>query len=196
MGGYGVHQRRREGVVRLEAEFFQPSSDRAHPLWFDSRFDHGRHEGGEFWRRPTRFPRQFRVDEIKSIERMIFVFNPTVHMHPAFFASVAVNGLRGVYDTKLISILDNGDVCARHNGDCRKKSAVRLPAPRAATDVIVGALSLDGDLDGIALAFANERSSGKVFRCRLDSVIYGGMNRDSFRHDLSPLESPLPNDRG
>jgi hypothetical protein len=196
MGRYGVHQRRRQGIVRLEPEFSDPGSDRAHSSRVDSRLDHGGYEGGEFRRRPTGFPRQFGVDEIESIERMVLVLDPAVHVDAAFSASVTVNGLRGVDDVKLISILDNGDVCARHNGYCRKKSAFRLPAPRATTDMIVGALSLDGDLDGIARAFANERSAGEVFRCRFDPVIHGGMNRDSFRDGPSPLGLPLPNALG
>src|SRR4051794_21877276 len=105
MGSDGVHQGWRQRVVGFQPELSQPASDGPHAVRAHSRFDDGGYEGGKFRRRPARFLRQLDVDKIKSIEWMILVFDPAVHMDTASSASVTVNGLAGVNNLQLLTML-------------------------------------------------------------------------------------------
>src|SRR5712692_11053050 len=81
-----VHQWRRETVVRLEAELAQSAAYTVLLRRVGAALDDRRDERGEAWRRPARVGRQFGVNEIEAIERMVGVLDPAIHMYPAALA--------------------------------------------------------------------------------------------------------------
>jgi len=58
MGRDGIHQRRRQAVIRFESEFLETAADRSHLRRIGSRLDDRRYEGCELRLRPALLRRQ------------------------------------------------------------------------------------------------------------------------------------------
>src|ERR1700693_5313362 len=121
------------------------------------------------------------MDEVETMERMPLVLDTAVHMGAASLAGVPLDRLRGIDDVKLVAVLQNGDVVARHHRDHREGRAFRFPALGAAAGVIVGDIALDADLHRLVLAFADQRSAGKAARTLLYSMINRWVDMNSHR---------------
>src|SRR5271167_2916519 len=102
------------------------------------------------------------MNEVEAVERVPLVFDAAIHVCAARLAGVPLDGLRGVDDVKLVTVLQHGDILTRHHGDDRKNSALRFPALGTAASVIVRDVTLDADLDRLVFAFADEHPAGKV----------------------------------
>jgi hypothetical protein len=116
------------------------------------------------------------VDEVEPVERVLGVLDAAVHVHAAIPAGVALNGGVGIHDFELVGILGHTQLVARHDGDLREHRARGLPAFGASTDVIIGALGRNAHLDGIARAFARERTPREVRRAGPHAVVHCRMN--------------------
>jgi hypothetical protein len=120
MGGNKVHQSRREAVVRLEMQLFEPRADGRHLIGRRPRLDDRGHKRGELGGRPAALLRKLSVDEIEPIERMLRVLDAAVHMRTTTGAGVSLNGGIGVPDLELVGVLGDTEFVARHNGDLRE----------------------------------------------------------------------------
>src|SRR6202158_6271442 len=109
-----VPQWGRETVVRLEAELAQSAAYTVLLRRVGTALDDRRDERGEAWRRPARVGRQFGVNEIEAIERMLGVLDPAVHMYPAALACVAMNRGIGIDNRKLACVFHHGQFVTRH----------------------------------------------------------------------------------
>src|SRR5258708_39895239 len=105
---YRVHQWRGETVVRLEAELAQSGASTVLLRRGGAALDYRRDERGEAWRRPARVGREFGVNEIEAVERMLGVLDPAIHMYTAVFACVAVNRGIGIDDLKFACVFRHG----------------------------------------------------------------------------------------
>src|SRR5690606_12601669 len=119
--------------------------------------------------------------------RVALVVDAAVHVHAALAARIAFDHGRGVDDLELVGIRDDLELVARHDRDHREQRAFRLPAFRAAADVIVRALSRDPDLDRTIAAMTPERPAREIGRSWPYTLVYRGVNRD--RHRRSPARS-------
>src|SRR5581483_6173427 len=162
VSGDRIHQGRRQAVIGLEPKVLQTRPDRAHLARVDAGLDDRGHERRESRRRRSGFLEQLRVNEVQSVERMSLVLDAAIHMRAARLAGVALDGLRGVDDMKLVAVFEHGHGVARHHGDDRERRAVRLPALGAAAGMVMRDVALDADLDRLVLAFADQRSAGKI----------------------------------
>src|ERR1700760_4639722 len=68
------------------------------------------------------------MDKIEPVERMLCVLDATIHVHPAIFAGVPLDGGIGIHDLELVGTLGNTELVARHNRDLREQRALGLPA--------------------------------------------------------------------
>jgi hypothetical protein len=107
---------------------------------------------------------------------MLCILDAAIHVHPAIFAGVTLDGRIGIHDLELVGVLGNTQLVARHNRDLREHCARGLPAFGASAYVIVGALGRNGYLDGIARTLARKRSSREVRRAGPDAAIHCRMN--------------------
>src|SRR5262249_15510092 len=153
---------RREAIVGLKAELPQPGAYRRHLIRLGTRFDDRGHEGGELRRRPAALRRQFGVNEIETVEGVLGVLDATIHVHAAPRAGVALDRRIAVHDLEFVGTFADRKLVARYNRHLRELRASRLPALGAATDVVVGGLRGDTDLDGTAGALAHQGAPGKV----------------------------------
>ena len=77
------------------------------------------------------------MNEIKAVERVIFVFDTAIHMNAAPRAGVSLNSRGGVDDLKFVFVGGYAKVVSRHDRDQRERCAFRLPILRAAAGMIV-----------------------------------------------------------
>src|ERR1700730_16304876 len=185
MSGDRIHQRRRQAVIGLKPEFLEARSDPRQLRRIDAGLDHRGYEGCKSRSRRAGFLEQFGMDEVEAVERMPLVLDAAEHVGPANLAGMPLDRCRSVDDVKLVAVLKNAHVVARHNGDHRKDRALRLPAFGAATGMVVGDIPLDADLDRLLLAFADKGATGKAAR----AFLHSGVNRwvDMNSHGLSSL---------
>src|SRR3984893_15903391 len=132
----GVHQRRRETGVSIKAEPAQPAADGVLIRRVGAALDDRGDECREARRRPARFGRQFSMNEIKAVERMFEVLNPTVHMYTAALACITLNGGFGIDDRELVPVCSYRQFVARHHRHHREKRTRWLPTLRAAASMI------------------------------------------------------------
>src|SRR6266576_1679893 len=116
------------------------------------------------------------MDKIEPVERMLCVLDAAIHVHPAIFAGVPLDGRVGIHGLELVGTLGNTELVARHNRDLREQRALRLPALGASTDVIIGALRRNAHLYGITRALAHKRPSREVRRAGFHTVVHSWMN--------------------
>src|SRR5215831_1112842 len=75
------------------------------------------------------------MDKIEPVERMLCVLDAAIHVHPAIFAGVTLDGRIGIHDLELVGVLGNTQLVARHNRDLREHCARGLPAFGASATV-------------------------------------------------------------
>jgi hypothetical protein len=81
-------------------------------------------------------------------------------------------GIR-IDDLELVAIRGDGEILARHDGDHGESRACRLPALRAAANVIMRGVASDADRYGVGVALTFERSAGEIRLPLFDTVIDG-----------------------
>src|SRR5262245_16333283 len=113
------------------------------------------------------------MDEIQSIKWMIFVLDPTVHVHSAFLAGMPLDGCGSIHHSKLVRVPRHAQLVTRHDSDLCEQCTFRFPTLRAATHVVVGALPLDAHLNSVMSALANQRPARKIFPSKLDALVDG-----------------------
>ena len=128
---------------------------------------------------PALFLHQLGMDEIESVERVLLVLDPAVHVHAAAPARVALNRRRRVDDLQLVCVLGHTQLVARHHRDHREQGALWFPALGATAHVIVCDITLDPDLDPPVGAFADEGAAGEALSAVFHAAINGRMNRNS-----------------
>ena len=111
------------------------------------------------------------VNEIEAVEGMRPVLDSPVHVHAAVLAGMALNGGRSIDDSKLVPVGGDRELVPRYDRDHGKKRAFRLPAFRAAANVIIRALACDAHLHRILPAPARQRAACKIWRDGSDAVI-------------------------
>ena len=79
----------------------------------------------------------------QTVERMIGVFDPAIHVHAAVPTGVTLDGGRSFDDPELVRVLGDGQIVPRHDRDLREQGAFGLPTFAAAADVVVPVLSLN-----------------------------------------------------
>src|SRR3954452_22244830 len=102
------------------------------------------------------------MDEVETVERMSLVLDPAEHMRAANPACMALDRRRRIDHMELVTVLQNGDVFARHDRNHGEGRSLRLPAFRTTAGVVVGDVALYADLDWPVLAFADQGSRGKI----------------------------------
>src|SRR5512134_2141314 len=125
------------------------------------------------------------MDEVEAVERMPGVLDPAVHMRTAGLAGVPLDRRRRVDNLQLVAILEHFHIVARDHGDDGEGCPCGLPALGAAAGVVVGHIALDGDLDRLVRALADEGAAGKTAR----PLLYAAVDRwvDMNSHGLSSL---------
>ena len=151
-----------KAVIRLQAKFLQPAANAGHAVGTDAGFDDRRYERGELRRGPAGFLEQLGMHEVEPVERMLGVFDPPVHVHPATLAGIALDGGARIDDGEFVAVLGHRQVGARHHGDDGECRAGRLPALRAAAGMVVGDLPLDRDFHRRLRASAHQRAAGEI----------------------------------
>ena len=74
-----VHQRGREGIVRLQVKLFEPCAHCIHIFRIGAGFDDRRDEGGKLRRLPATFREELRTDEVEPIEGcFLFSIRPNI----------------------------------------------------------------------------------------------------------------------
>jgi glutathione S-transferase len=143
-----IHQSRRQAVVGLETQLLETRADGSHLVGLGAGFDDGRDERGEFRRGPAAFLRKLRVHEVETVEQVRLVLDSAVHVHAAAAARVALDRRIRIDDLELLRIGADAQVVAADHRDLHEGRARRLPALRAATDVVVRRVALETDGDG------------------------------------------------
>src|SRR4029077_13621177 len=182
-----IHERRREAVVGLKAEFLEARTDGPHLVGLGAGLDDRGHEGGEPRLFPTLLLGEFGVEEIKAVKRMRLVLDAAVHVHAAAAAGVALNGGFLIDDLQLVAIRGHADVVAAADADYREPRPLRLSAFGAAAGVVKGYVGADLHGHRVARALTGERATGEVRGAFLDSVIDRGVNFDCHVSRASPL---------
>src|ERR1700720_3142653 len=129
------------------------------------------------------------MDEVEPVKRMFRILDAAVHVNTALTAGMALNGRVGIDDGELLRILAHAQLVARHYGDLREQRARGLPAFGASAHVVIGALTSDTHLDGIACAFALQGAAREARRARLHAIVYCRMNGD-LCHGMSSQTRP------
>src|SRR5882724_327956 len=111
------------------------------------------------------------MNEVQTIEWMPLVLDAAEHMRTASLAGMPLYRRRCIDYLKLVAVFKNGDVFARYDCDDGENGPFRLPAFGAAAGVVVGDVTLDADLDGPILAFADQGSAGETARALPYSVV-------------------------
>jgi hypothetical protein len=94
----GIHQRRRQAVIRFQLQFLESRSDRCHIRGIGAGFNDRGNKRGELRRCPAFVRRKFRMDEIETEERMFFILNTSIHVHAAIFTGVTFDNRVGIDD--------------------------------------------------------------------------------------------------
>src|SRR5258706_2408420 len=175
LGGERVHQRRTQAVVRLQAELLDPAAHFAHLARIETRLDDRRHECRELRFLPAGLRRQFGVDEVQAVERVLVVLYAAIQVYAAAGTGMALDRRVGVDDLQFVAVLGDADLVTRNNRDDRKIGALGLPALGAAAGMIVRGLRTNADFDGIRRALADQCSARKILVARLDAVVYRWM---------------------
>src|SRR4051794_19999323 len=169
MGRDRVHQRRTQAIVRLELELFQTSAHLTHALRLEAGFNDGGYERGECGSGPATLLRQLGVHEIETVERVVLVLDAAIHVDAATRARMTLNSCGRVDDLELLFIGSDLDLVLANNRDLREHGAVRLPALRATTDVVMGDVTPEADGDLLGRALARKRAAGDA-GARLDPI--------------------------
>src|SRR5207342_3828956 len=106
-------------------------------------FDDRGHERGETRFFPAALWRQFGMDEVEAMERVVLVFDAAVHVYATALAGVALDGGRVIDGAELLFVSGDADLVARHHADDRERGALGLPAFGAAAGVVVRNLRID-----------------------------------------------------
>src|SRR6185437_5452554 len=174
-----VHQWRRQAVIGLEPDLLQAPPDIGHFGRVDAGLDHRRHERSKARSSPAAFGEELGMDEIEAVERVALVLDAAVHMRAAGLAGIALDRRRAIDDLQLVAVFQNAHAVARDHGHDREGRAFRFPALAAAAGMIVSDIPLDGDLDRLVLAFADQRAAGEAAGALLDSVVNRWMDHNS-----------------
>ena len=94
------------------------------------------------------------MDEIQSVEWMLVVFDPAIHVNAAIFTGVSLDGGLRIDDGEFVTIGSYSHFVTRDDRDLGKQRAGRFPTLGAAADVVVGALAADDDRDPLIGAVA------------------------------------------
>ena len=178
----GIHQRRRQAIVRREPELSQTATYGFHLSGIRSRLDDGGNERRERRRRPARVRRQLRVNEVQAEERVLGVLDAPEHVDAAGLARVPLDRRIGIHHGELVGVLGDRELVAGNDRHDREQGTFGLPALGATAGVVMRGLRLDLDLHGLGRALTNERATGEVVTARFDAVIHGGMDRNCATH--------------
>lgn len=118
------------------------------------------------------------MDEVQTLEGVILL-NATEQVNSAILASIALNGGFLVDDSELGGVGGHGDGVTGNNADNGEEGALRLPALRATTGVVVGDIAAQSDLDLVGGAVAVELSTGKAAGAGSDAVVDERVKRGS-----------------
>jgi hypothetical protein len=188
-----VHQAWRETVVWFESELLQPTANSGHLFGRDAGLDHRRHEGSELGRGPAGFLEQLRMDEVKSVERMVLVLDSAIHMNAAARAGVPLDRGPRIHSLQLVRVLRDLQVVSRDDRDDGKLRSGRFPALRAPTRMIIGDRAFNFDFYRILRAFADECPAVEIGHTRFYSGIHRRMDVNGFGHPGLPHVRVLPN---
>ena len=122
------------------------------------------------------------MDKIEAIERMVLIFDTTEHVNAANLARMPLDRRRRVDYLKLVGIRRNGHVLPRYNSNHGKQRALRLPTLGAATQMIVGAVTLYLDNDRIICTFADEFATSKVRVAGGYAIVDSWVDRERCSH--------------
>ena len=122
------------------------------------------------------------MDEIEAIEGMISILDTAEHVDAANLACMPLNRGRRIDDLKLIGIRCHSQVLARYNSNHGKQGPLRLPTLGAATQMIVGAVTLYLDNDRIICTFADEFATSKVRVAGGYAIVDSWVDRERCSH--------------
>src|SRR4030095_752450 len=135
-------------------------------------------------RRPALLGREFRMNEVQSIKRVILVVDAPVHVDAASGARVALDDGIRVDDLELVLVRRHPEIVARRHCNLRKERPARFPAPRTTANVVVRGLTLDRYGDLVVGTLAGQRATGEVCRRGLDTVVNRRMDGKCGSHAL------------
>src|SRR5262245_16163519 len=130
------------------------------------------------------------MDEIQAEERMLFILDASVHMHPATFAGVSLDDCVRIHDRQLVLIGSYTNLVAWHDRDLGEQCARRLPALGAPAHMVVATLAINRYRHLLVRAVADQRAAREVLSRRFHALIYRRMYGN--RHCLFLLLCNLP----
>lgn len=176
--GDGVHERRRQCVVSLEAGGLKLASDVIDTGGIEALLDDRRNKCGELGLLPALLVRELDVDEVKTME-WVLVLNATEQVDAAVLAGVTLDDGRGVDNLELVTIGCDLKLVPRDNSYNREQRSGRFPALRAAAGVVVEHIATESDLDGARFAVTLELSTFEVRVALGEAVVDGRMDVES-----------------
>ena len=176
MRGDRVHQRRVEAVVGLQPLAAQRAAHFVHLRGRRAALDDRRDEGREARAFPALLRRQLRMDEVETMERVILVLDPAVHVHATLGARIALDCCLLVDDLQLVLVGRHRQLVARDHAYDRECRTFRLPALGAAAGVVVGDLRVDLDLHLVTGAPAFEGPARESRGPLGNAFVHGGMD--------------------
>jgi hypothetical protein len=173
-GGDGVHQRRGESIVRLEAKLLELGANLVGLVSGEALLDDGRDEGSELRLLPAVVVGELDVNEVETLEGVLLL-DAAEHVNTAVAAGVSLDSSALVDDGELVTVGGNLKLIAGDDSDDGEESTLGLPALGATTGVVVGDLAVEGDLDGVGGALASELATREAGRALGDALVDAGV---------------------
>lgn len=123
----GVHERRAEGVVRLQTDLVELLPDLGRLVGREALLDDGADKGGELGLLPALAVAQLDVHKVEALEGVLGL-DAAEQVHAARGARVALDGGGRVDDLELGLVGRHLEVVRRHDGNDGEEGAGRLPA--------------------------------------------------------------------
>lgn len=172
--GDGVHQRRRESIVRLETKVLELSADLVGLFGREALLNDGRNKGSELRLLPALVVGELDVDKVETLEGVLLL-DAAEHVNTAVAASVSLDSSALVDDGELVGVGSNLELVAGDDSDDGEESTLRLPALGAAAGVVVGDLTAECDLNRVGGALASELATREAGRALGDALVDAGV---------------------
>lgn len=172
--GDSVHQRRGQSIVGLKTKILELRANLVGLFSGEALLNDGRDKGSELGLLPALLVGELDVDKVKTLEGMLLL-DAAKQVDATVTAGVSLNSSTLVDDGELVSVGGDLELVAGNDSDDGEESTLRLPALGAATGVVVGDLTLEGDLDGVGGALASELATREAGRALGDALVDAGV---------------------
>ncbi|KAG7149895.1 hypothetical protein HYQ46_001185 [Verticillium longisporum] len=147
MASDGIHERRVQSIIGLEAKRLELSPHVVNVSRVEALLDDRSHKTGKLGLLPALLIGQLGMDKVEALEGVVLL-DTAIQMNAAAGASVAQDSGARVDNGQLVAVGRHLELVNGHGGDDGEQSTLWLPALGTAAGMVVDDVAAESDLQG------------------------------------------------